>query len=165
VVVVLPHHCPMSSLFHVTAVVPCHHCCSTLSLFHLRSTPQALAHKAGGRWCIGSGWHPVVPLSLCRIPPAPLPCCALHCCSTHNPPHEQLLVGLEAGGVLSSVVCHLFVVLCCSFVIVCHLSYIVCLLSSVVCCTLFVHCHQSSIDRHPSSLPIHPASSGLQWQE
>jgi hypothetical protein len=101
-----------------------------------------------------------------------------HHCSTCDPPHEQLLVGLEAGGALSSVVHHLFVVLCHSFVVVRRLSYIVRSSSSVICHTSFVHHHQSSVvshmsfvhhcqssvNWHPLSLPICPVSSGSQRQ-
>jgi hypothetical protein len=62
-------------------------CCTTLELssFHPRSIPQAVARGAGGRWCVVCGR-----------------CWALHCrcrCSTHNPPHEQLPMRLEVGGV------------------------------------------------------------------
>jgi hypothetical protein len=73
------------------------HLLAPISSFHPQPTLQALAHKAGGRWCISTGWHPVVPLLLHHIPPAPLPHCApYHCyhCSTHNPPHGQWLMGL-----------------------------------------------------------------------
>jgi hypothetical protein len=117
-------------------------------------------------------------LVIASYPPCPFSHCApchhyRH--STCNPPHKQLLVGLEAGGALSSVIHHLFIILCCSFVIVHHLSYIICLL--FVCCHLlsFVHClvlfvgsssvvcHLSiGIDWHPSSLLICPVSSGSQ---
>jgi hypothetical protein len=80
-------------------------------------------------------------LVIALYPPCPFPHwapCHRYRRSTCNPPHKQLLVGLEVGGVLSSVVCHSFVVLCCSFVVVHRLSYIVRSLSSIVCCTLFV---------------------------
>jgi hypothetical protein len=53
--------------------------------------------------------------------------------STCNPPHEQLLVGLEVGGALSSVVCHSFVVVCC-----CSVVIICCRLFVVICCHLFI---------------------------
>jgi hypothetical protein len=61
-----------------------------------------------------------------------------HHCSTCDPPHEQLLVGLEAGGALSSVARHLFVVLCRSFIVICHLLYVVCSSLSVISRTLFI---------------------------
>jgi hypothetical protein len=68
-----------------------------------------------------------------------------HHCSTCDPPHKQLLVGLEVGGALSSVVCHSFVVLCRSFIVVCHLSYVVRSSLSVISCTLFIRRCQSSV--------------------
>jgi hypothetical protein len=68
--------------------------------------------------------------------------------STCDPPYEQLLVGLEAGGALSSVVRHSFVILCRSFIVVSRQSYIVCSSSSVICHTSFVrHCQSSVIHR------------------
>jgi hypothetical protein len=68
--------------------------------------------------------------------------------STCDPPHEQLLVGLEAGGALSSVVRHSFVILCRSFIVVCRLSYVVCSSLSVISRTLFVRRCQSSVVCH-----------------
>jgi hypothetical protein len=68
-----------------------------------------------------------------------------HHCSTCDPPHEQLLVGLEVGGALSSVVRHSFVVLCHSFIVVCRLLYVIRSSLSVVSCTLFVRRCQSSV--------------------
>jgi hypothetical protein len=119
-------------------------------------------------------------LVVVSYPPCPFPRCAprcRYCHSTRNPPHEQLLVGLEAGGVLSSVVCHSFTIvvhlllsvvvhlllsvvvhLLLSVVVhlllsvVVHLlSSVVICLSSVVCRTLFVHRYSSSSIgvRHP----------------
>jgi hypothetical protein len=69
-------------------------------------------------------------LVIASYPPCPFPCCAprhRYRHSTCNLPHEQLLIGLEAGGALSSVICH-------SFIIVCRMS--------------FVHCHLSSFSHH-----------------
>jgi hypothetical protein len=135
-------------------------------------------------------------LVVASYPPCPFPRCAPHCCyrrSTCNPPHEQLLIGLEAGGALSSVVCHsfvvvcrrlvvivrsssvviivcchLFVVICCHLfvVICCHLFIIICCHLFIVCCLLYVICSSSFVvvDWRPSSLPIRPASSGSQRQ-
>jgi hypothetical protein len=87
-------------------------------------------------------------LVVALYPPCPFPRCApcrRYRHSTCNPPHEQLLVGLEAGGALLSVVCHSFVIVCCrSVVVVCHrLFVIVCRhLVVIVCCHLFVIvCH------------------------
>jgi hypothetical protein len=73
------------------------------------------------------------------------PPCHCHHHSTCDPPHEQLLVGLEAGGALSSVVHHSFIVLCRSFIVVCRLSFVVRSSLSVISRTLFVHCCQSSV--------------------
>jgi hypothetical protein len=55
-----------------------------LSSFHPRSTPRAVARGAGG------GWYVVVVV---------IPLRWRWRRSTHDPPHEQLLVGLEVGGV------------------------------------------------------------------
>jgi hypothetical protein len=88
------------------------------SSFHPRSTPQAVAREAGAG---GVSFVALSPLRCapCIIPPAIHPtssgswgwggwcvvcgrCWALRCrCrrSTHDPPHEQLLVRLEVGGV------------------------------------------------------------------
>jgi hypothetical protein len=114
-------------------------------------------------------------LVVASYPPCPFPRCAPRCRyrhSTHNPPHEQLLIGLEAGGALLSVVCHLFIVICCrSFVVIRRLSFVVRSSSSVVIrsssfvvyCTSFVRLrplyvvHLSLfvvVDWHLSSLPI-----------
>ena len=74
---------------------------STLS-FHPRSTPRAVAREAGGGWCV---IHSGLPwcrrrLSSFSLPTAPRWCCCLSS-SSHLPPHEQLLVRLGAGCVVS----------------------------------------------------------------
>ena len=83
--------------------------------FHPLSTPWAVAHEAGGRWC-------VVSCLLLLSCPHCCCCCALivvvllsllllcsHCChrhSTHYPPHKQLLMRL--GVVFKSPVRSIF---------------------------------------------------------
>jgi hypothetical protein len=119
-------------------------------------------------------------LVVASYPPCPFPCCAPHHryrCSTRNTPHEQLLIGLEAGGALLSVVCHSFVVLCHSLLSVVHcLLYIIRLslsvihcLPSVVCrsfvivsCQLYiVHSLSSVVCRLASIIPTYPPCE--QW--
>jgi hypothetical protein len=98
-------------------------------------------------WFWVASCHSLVVVS---YPPCPFPHCASchhYCRSTCNPPHEQLPVGLEAGGALSSVIHHSFVVLCRSFIIVCHRSFIVLrrlsyiIHSFVISCLLIGICH------------------------
>jgi hypothetical protein len=100
--------------------------------FHPRSTPRAVACEAGGRWCVVC-FHAVSCRSLLSpsprpaVPPkhpassgsqqwwvvwlvvlaSPSPRCPHHhhCHSTRNPPHEQLLMRLGAGGVSFVAVC------------------------------------------------------------
>jgi hypothetical protein len=102
-------------------------------------------------------------LVVASYPPCPFPHCApchRYRHSTCNPPHEQLLVGLEAGGALSSVVCH-------SFVVVCHMSFIRRCLSLfgrhrlfvIICCVSFVHCHLLCVVCLLLSVIIHSLSS------
>jgi hypothetical protein len=57
-------------------------------LFHLSSTPRAVAHGAGGGWCVICQRT----LSLPLLTVAAAACC--RCRSTRNPPHEQSLVGV-----------------------------------------------------------------------
>jgi len=80
--------------------------------FHPQSTPRAVAHEAGGGWCVICCHRRHLPLSitvplrivLCwyHLPSASSPTHSTH--STHDPPHEQLLVRLEGGGVLFVVI-------------------------------------------------------------
>jgi hypothetical protein len=94
-------------------------------------------------------------LVVASYPPCPFPRCAPHHHyrrSTRNPPHKQLLVGLEAGGALLSVVCHSFVVVCHhSFIVICHRSFIIaCHRHSFV-----VICHHSFVIVHRLSYIVH----------
>jgi hypothetical protein len=68
-----------------------------------------------------------------------------HHCSTHDPPHKQLLVRLEAGGMLLLFMhCPSFVAICplsivghcLLFVVICPLFVVICLLS--IACCMFV---------------------------
>jgi hypothetical protein len=79
-------------------------CCSSPLLaslsFHPRPTPRAVAREAGGGWC-----------GVVRRRPPSLPAARRrHGHSTRDPPHEQLLVGLGAGGVSPIVWCWSLVV-------------------------------------------------------
>jgi hypothetical protein len=109
--------------------------------------------EVGGASVLGG-----VPSFPCCCVVSPLPLLSLGSLSSlslfhHNPPHEQLLIGLEAGGALLSVICHSFIVLCHSFIVVRHLLYIVhslsfliCRMSSIICCMSFVpHCSSSVV--------------------
>jgi hypothetical protein len=94
-------------------------------------------------------------LVVASYPPCPFPRwapCHRYRCSTSNPPHEQLLVGLEAGGALSSVVRNSFIVLCCLFVVICCLLSVVCCLSYVVRLLLSVICRMSFVPRRSLSV-------------
>jgi hypothetical protein len=89
-------------------------------------------------------------------PPCPFPCCA-PCChyhhSTCNPPHEELLIGLEVGGALSSVIHHLFIIICHHLFVILH-HLLGCHLSSFICHHLLLFiCH------HLSSFVCHHLSS------
>jgi hypothetical protein len=76
--------------------------------------------------------------------------------STCNPPHEQLLMRLGAGGALSSFICHLYV----------HHSSVVCtsvvrlpIIHPLFICLLFIHrvIHTLFVDVCP--LSFHPGST------
>jgi hypothetical protein len=70
------------------------------SSFYLCSAPQAVSRGAGGGWCVIP--CPSLPSFPYLTPLPPIHLLPLGCrrCSTHHPPHKQLLARLEVGGVL-----------------------------------------------------------------
>jgi hypothetical protein len=87
---------------------------------------------------------PVVmsPLPCCHVPPSP------HHCSTHNPPHEQLLMRLGTGGVLSCVLSLLLLPIhCCppSLLSSCRCHSILVVVPSLVFPSLLLSCCFSAI--------------------
>jgi hypothetical protein len=106
------------------------HSCSEQNSLLPVSTPRAVAHGSGWGCCRGGGPQVLVILPSSLLSSCPH-CCRpaaliitiivvvlghCHCHSTHNPPHEQLLVRLGTGGV-SSIGCCLPGV-----IVVCHCS-------------------------------------------